>query len=245
VDYGLSEERIGKYISNRRSEYYIASKCGCVVGAAPSPAGQRNPHIFTPENIVAGVEQSLKRMKTDYMDVVQFHSSPSKTVLEENEAVEALVRLKEQGKIRLLGTSSTLPNIKDHIEMGVFDVFQIPYSALERAHENIVTQTAKSGAGTVIRGGVAKGGPSEDKNRSDAVSLWDRARLDDILDGMSRMEFMMRFTLSHPDMHTTIVGTINPKHLQDNLNAAANGPLPKDVYEEAKRRLAEAGETPA
>jgi len=67
VDYGLSEQRIGKYISNRRTEYYIASKCGCVVGVAPAPAGTHNPHIFTPENIVAGVEQSLKRMKTDYI----------------------------------------------------------------------------------------------------------------------------------------------------------------------------------
>ena len=45
VDYGLSEERIGKYISHRRSEYYIASKCGCHVGASPAPAGQRNPLI--------------------------------------------------------------------------------------------------------------------------------------------------------------------------------------------------------
>ena len=46
IDYGLSEERIGRYIANRRSEYYLASKCGCVVGATPAPRGQRNPHVF-------------------------------------------------------------------------------------------------------------------------------------------------------------------------------------------------------
>ena len=65
VDYGLSEQRIGKYISNRRTEYYIASKCGCVVGAAPAPAGQGNPHIFTPKNItltsLASLSVSLTR----------------------------------------------------------------------------------------------------------------------------------------------------------------------------------------
>ena len=62
---------------------------------------------------------------------------------------------------------------------------------------------------------------------------------------MSRMEFMLRFTISHPDLHTTIVGTINPHHLEDNLAAACKGPLPPDVYEEAKRRLAAAGSAPA
>src|SRR2546426_5266661 len=88
IDYGLSEERIGRYIAARRSEYYLASKCGCVVGATPAPRGQRNPHVFTRDNIIAGVEQSLVRMKTHYIDVLQFHASPSKQTLEEHDALE-------------------------------------------------------------------------------------------------------------------------------------------------------------
>jgi len=63
IDYGLSEERIGRYISHRRAEYYLASKCGCLVGALPAPRGQRGAHVFTRDNVVAGVEQSLARMK--------------------------------------------------------------------------------------------------------------------------------------------------------------------------------------
>src|SRR5712691_837493 len=58
IDYGVSEERIGRYISDRRSEYYLASKCGCLAGAPPVPSGQLGPHVFTRENIIAGVEQS-------------------------------------------------------------------------------------------------------------------------------------------------------------------------------------------
>ena len=69
---------------------------------------------------------------------------------------------------------------------------------------------------------------------------WNEAKLDDVLGGMSRMEFMLRFTISHPDMCTTIVGTANPAHLADNASAAAKGPLPADVYAEAKRRLSPA-----
>jgi aryl-alcohol dehydrogenase-like predicted oxidoreductase len=75
IDYGPSEERIGRYISRRRAEYYLASKCGCLVGAPPTPRGQRGQHVFTRGNVVAGVEQSLVRMKTDYLDVVQFRTS--------------------------------------------------------------------------------------------------------------------------------------------------------------------------
>jgi aryl-alcohol dehydrogenase-like predicted oxidoreductase len=63
------------------------------------------------------------------------------------------------------------------------------------------------------------------------------AELDDLLDGMPRMEFLLRFTLSHPDMHTTIVGTANLDHLAANVAAAGKGPLPADVYDEARRRL--------
>jgi aryl-alcohol dehydrogenase-like predicted oxidoreductase len=54
IDYGLSEERIGRYIAHRRDNYYLASKCGCLVGAAPAPRGERSPHVFTRDNIIAG-----------------------------------------------------------------------------------------------------------------------------------------------------------------------------------------------
>src|SRR5271168_5622007 len=61
IDYGVSEEWIGRYISHRRSEYYLASKCGCLVGAPTAPVGQVSPHVYTRDNIIAGVEQSPVR----------------------------------------------------------------------------------------------------------------------------------------------------------------------------------------
>lgn len=244
IDYGLSEERIGRYISGRRSEYYLASKCGCQVGAPPAPRGQRNPHVFTRDNIIAGVEQSLTRMQTDYLDLVQFHASPSKQTLEENGALEAAQELKQTGKVRFIGMSSTLPNLLDHIEMGAFDVFQIPYSAVEREHESVISAASEAGSGIVIRGGAAKGAPSEDKQAGTQWDRWQQVELDDLLEDMTSMEFILRFTFSHPDMDTNIVGTINPAHLQDNINALLQGPLPPDVYAEAKRRLAAVGLRP-
>ena len=224
-DYGMSEERIGKAIAGRRDEYVLASKCGCPVGTP----GFRE-HIFTRENIRAAVEQSLKRMQTDRVEVVQFHASPAQTVMEENDSVAELEALKSEGKIRFLGMSGTLPHLTDHVAMGVFDVFQIPYSAVEREHEASISSAAAAGAGTVIRGGVRQ-------RYMQSLDRYESAGLDEILDGMSRLEFMLRFTLTHPDMHTTIVGTANPAHLAANLAAAQKGVLPADVYEAAKKRL--------
>jgi aryl-alcohol dehydrogenase-like predicted oxidoreductase len=243
IDYGVSEERIGRYISHRRSEYYLASKCGCLVGA-PAVRGQTSPHVFTRDNILTGVEQSLVRMKTDYLDLVQFHISPSKQTLEQDGALDAVKELKDAGKVRFIGMSGTLPHLKDHIAMGIFDVFQIPYSAMEREHEAIIATAAAAGSGIVIRGGAAKGAPSEGKQAGLQWQRWQQAKLADLLGEMTPMEFILRFTFTNPDLDTTIVGTANPEHLRANVEILQKGPLPAELYSEAKRRLAAVGSAP-
>ncbi len=252
-DYGYSEELIGRHLSHRRNEFYLASKCGCPVEPPDVPYARRKPHDFSRGNIRAVVEQSLERMRTDYLDVVQFHLSPSRAVLEEHDSIAELEALRREGKVRFIGMSGTLPELEDHIEMGVFDVFQIPYSALEREHEALISDAARRGAGIVIRGGVARGVIVKDESVIDEypASLqpgfrarrkrWHELNVDDLLDGMTPMEFMLRFTLSHPDVSTAIVGTAKIAHLKENVAAAARGPLPRDVYEEASRRLRAAG----
>src|SRR5215469_11338067 len=242
IDYGRSEELIGRFIAHRRSEYCLASKCGCVPGA---PMGAE--HIHTAENIRAGVEQSLRRLKTDHLDLVQFHRSLTRREFEEHGALEAALALKQAGKVRFLGVSGTLPNLMEQLEMGVFDAFQIPYSALQREHEEVIARAAAAGAGIIIRGGVARGAPSDWQRRyymlpgATMRERWEQARLDELLHGMSRLEFTLRFTLSNPDLDTTIVGTRDAGHLRDNVAAALKGPLPEDILRAAKQRLDEAG----
>jgi aryl-alcohol dehydrogenase-like predicted oxidoreductase len=247
-DYGGSEELIGEAISNRRDEYFLASKCGCPVTIPFELKGGRPVHLFTAENIRGAVEQSLARMRTDHLDLVQVHMSPSRAEIEEAETLQTLEDLKREGKLRFIGMSGILPDLRDHLEMGVFDAFQIPYSGLEREHEEIITEAATSGAGTIIRGGVARGAPAPDQNPDEAPEfwrnamlakrdIWEEARLDELTEGLTRMEFMLRFTLSHPDIHTIIVGTTNSDHLDANVRAASGDILPTDLYAEAKRRL--------
>ncbi len=246
-DYGRSEELIGRYVGHRRDEYFLASKCGCLLG--PPPPGARPPfqHDWSAANVRADVEQSLRRLGTDRLDLVQVHMSPSRAQLDADGTVPALLALRDEGKVRFIGMSGILPNLPKHIAMGVFEVFQIPYSAMQRDHEDLITAAAETGAGTLIRGGAARGTASEDKNWTvqplsssgpPAQDRWQAAGLDELLDGsMSRHEFILRFTLSHPALSSTIVGTSSLDHLRGNLAIAAKGPLPADLYHRAQDAL--------
>ncbi len=245
IDYGRSEELIGRCIGHRRDEYFLASKCGCPLDP-PAGATPPYPHDYSAGNVRAGVEQSLRRLGTDRLDLVQVHMSPSRAQMEADHTIETLQALRDEGKVRFIGMSGILPNLPDHIAMGVFDVFQIPYSAVQREHEDLITAAAAAGAGTLIRGGAARGAPADDKAwRQGPLGLdpgvgqrrWDSSGIDGLLDGMSRFEFVLRFTLSHPALSSTIVGTSSIGHLRSNVAIAGKGPLPADLYEEAKRRL--------
>jgi aryl-alcohol dehydrogenase-like predicted oxidoreductase len=246
IDYGRSEELIGRYVGHRRDEYFLASKCGCLLGDPPPGATPPFPHDFRPENIRAGIEQSLRRLGTDRLDLLQVHISPSREQLETEGTIETMQALRDEGKVRFLGMSGTLPNLPDHIAMGVFEVFQIPYSAVQLEHEDLISQAAATGAGTLIRGGAARGAPADDKqwkqgpiglSEGEGQRRWEASGIDDLLGDMSRVEFVLRFTLSHPDLSSTIVGTSSMDHLRSNLAIAEKGPLPADLYDQARHRL--------
>jgi aryl-alcohol dehydrogenase-like predicted oxidoreductase len=245
IDYGRSEELIGRYIGHRRDEYFLASKCGCLL-ELPADVMPPYPHDYSPGNVRAGIERSLRRLGTDRLDLVQVHMSPSRAQLEADHTVETMLALRDEGKVRFIGMSGILPNLPDQIAMGVFDVFQIPYSAVQREHEELITGAAARGAGTLIRGGAARGAPAEDKawrqgpiglDQGEGQRRWESSGVDDLLGDMSRIEFVLRFTLSHPDLSSTIVGTSDLGHLRSNVAIAEKGPLPADLYEKAKARL--------
>ena len=245
-DYGGSEELHRRVHLAPSDRVLPRPKCGCPVDPPP---GERPPHVFTRANVRAGVEQSLRRMKTDHLDLVQFHISPSRAELEANDSVAELVALKRRGQGPL------------HRHVGHAAEPHRPHrdGRLRRLPDPLF------GAGARARGVDRRcggGGGRDDHPRRRGArhpgqrgqalerlperfrqayakrrDLWDEARLDEVADGMPRMEFMLRFTISHPDMTTTIVGTANPQHLADNVAAAKKGPLPADQVAEAKRRL--------
>jgi aryl-alcohol dehydrogenase-like predicted oxidoreductase len=244
-DYGRSEELIGRYIGHRRDEFFLASKCGCPMEI---PAGAQPPfeHDYRPANVRDNVERSLRRLRTDRLDLVQVHMSPSRAVLEGDQTVQTLRALRDEGKIRFIGMSGILPELPEHLAMRAFDAFQIPYSAVQRDHEDLITQAAEDGAGTLIRGGAARGAAGKNWQVGPLTQRpglgqqnWASSGIEELLAeaGIGGQEFILRFTLSHPGLSTTIVGTANPAHLASNIELAERGPLPSDLYEAAKKRL--------
>lgn len=242
-DYGQSEELIGKFISSRRGEYYLATKCGCNIPRDDHP--DTPGHVWTRDRLMHNIELSLSRMKTDYVDIWQLHN-PSVEEVKNGDLVGVMEDVKRQGKVRHVSISSTLPSIMTFVERSWFETYQIPYSAIHCREEHSITAVAKAGAGTIIRGGVAQGEPGIGRGNPDRWSIWDKARLDELrAQGESRSSFLLRLTIAHPHMHTTIVGTRNPEHLAENIKTVQEGPLRADIYAEAKQRLAAAGHAPA
>ena len=232
-DYGRSEELIGRYVSSRRSEYSLATKCGC----DPEDKGGKGGHVWTRDQLLKNIDGSLSRLKTDHVDILQLHNPQGDDAVSD-ELIRTLQDIQAQGMTRFIGASQTLPWLIDCIKTGAFDTYQIPYSCLEPQHHDAITQAAESGAGIIIRGGIARGGPASDVAVKERADLWEAAKLAEVAGEMTPAELILRHTLSHPHCHTTIVGTMNPDHLARNVAAAENGSLPENLYEEVRRRVA-------
>jgi aryl-alcohol dehydrogenase-like predicted oxidoreductase len=243
-DYGPSEDYIGKCIPHRRDEYYLATKCGCNV---PRQGGEDTPgHIWTGEQLRHNIEHSLKRLNTDYVDVWQIHSAHPDE-LKGTDVLATMQRIKEEGKVRHIAVSMRggssrygYDMLMDYLAAGLeFEAMQIWYSALVRYPEQAIHKVAARGMGTIIRGATRRVDPWE--SLEDAC---ERIGLNDLRQpNESAAQFLLRFVISHPDAHTTIVGTQRMEHLAENVKAATDGPLPEETLKEAKRRLEEAGVT--
>ena len=235
-DYGVSEERIGRYIGSRRSEFYLATKCGCVYTQREDHL--ELDHVWKPDVIRRNLDTSFQRLRTESVDLLQFHGGDAETLQREG-LIDALTEFRDQGLVRSIGVSSSLPNLSALIDLGVFDTFQIPYSCLAPQHDDLICRAAESGAGIILRGGIAQGGPDAVIQRPALNEIWAKANLDELRpDGMTRAELILRYTLSHPHCHTAIVGTCNLNHLAENLAVASYGPLPTDLYQEITSRVA-------
>ncbi len=249
-DYGLSETYIGRFLASRRDEYVLATKCGCYLVDRGSYDETR--HVWTRRNILDNVSESLERLRTDHVDLLQLHNARIQEV-RDNGILDALQEIKDSGRARFIGVSSTWPDLVDFIEVETMDTIQTTYSALDLAHQDLISAAARKGLGTIVRGAVAKGALTDLESRNLVENLrmtvgkrelWESSRLEEVLGEMRPMEFLVRFALTHPDVNTVILGTLNPDHLRENLAAASKGPLPDPLYREVKERLATSGIRP-
>ena len=234
-DYLNSEECIGRFIRHRRSEFYLASKCGCT----DQPGGDGyHVHIWTRSNLLSNIENSLRRLMTDHLDVWQLHN-PTLKDIHDGDLIEVMEEVRQAGKVRFIGASIKLPHACGFIETGAFDTLQIPYSAMEVDHEELIGQAASAGIGTIIRGGISQGSALNTRQQvMDKWKKWETAKLDELLLlGQSRSQFLLSYLLTNSAIDTMLVGTITPDHLDSNVAAITHGPLPQEICNEVRRRL--------
>lgn len=140
---GYSEELLGRALEGRQHEVVIASKVG-------------SEHL-TADQVIRACEGSLRRLRTDYIDLYQIHW-PSRTV-PLAETMAALERLRQQGKVRAIGVSNFgLGDLGDLLAIGRPETNQLPYSLLWRAIEYGIQQRCiEHGIGILTYSSLAQG----------------------------------------------------------------------------------------
>lgn len=251
--FGRSESLLGIVLSRHRPDVVIATKVGVV-----RTSGNELKKDFSRQHILHAVDGSLKRLRTDYIDLYQLHN-PTMEDLRHEEIQETMDRLQELGKIRYWGVS--IFNPEEGIEIinrkwGY--TLQVLYNILNQAPARELFPLAKEhGYGIIARVPLASG-LLTGKYRQDSVFNRDdirqnfltpkrlveaTLRVDEvrsILGGAERSmaEASLRFTLANDAVSTTIPGARNARQVESNA-AAAEGTLPPDVLEKLRARLGE------
>ena len=186
--YGVSEERIGKLLPGRRQDWLLGTKAG------EAFVNGRSSFDFSAEGIQLSVEQSLKNFQTDYLDMVLIHSDGNDLkIIEETDALDALNKMKNAGKIRLAGMST---KTKDGglAAIKYCDIVMLTLNLMDQSQLTVIEAAKDAKRGVLIKKAFNSGYASPSDN--------------------------LRFILSHQAVTSAVVGTIDPRHMQENIAIA-------------------------
>lgn len=244
---GLSEEILGRAMRGERHRYIVATKIGWI-----GYDGEAGRSAFdTVDKVTAAAEACLKRLGTDYIDLLQshiFYREPNTDIL-----IEGLIHLQERGLIRAYGLSTGSQEFaQDFASSGTCATLQLDYSILNRFPEgDLLPWCEERAIGTIIRGplamGILTGKISADSQFNDpndhrrkwiedpgerAIFLEDLARVKQLreLTGPDRSlaQLALQFILQHPAVSVVIPGARNLAQLAENLGALTAPPLTED-----------------
>lgn len=215
--YHYSEERIGKYVAGRRSEYVLATKCGEHTGP-----GETCYYDFSYKAVKDSIDHSLELLQTDRIDIMQIHFGPEpEKVLDDGETVRAMLEAKEAGKIGHLGASPPSHLIGRCVELGVFDVLQVGYSLVDRSAEAGIAQAAEKGMGIFIRSGFGGGLLTPRVLKRPDLLPRVQPYLDLLGGDADKLPVLaLHFLKANPGISSVLVGTKSLEHLKANIAAA-------------------------
>ena len=195
--YGLAEERLGQLLGARRDQFVVSTKCG------EEFAEGESAYDFSTAHTRLSVERSLRRLRTDRLDSVLAHCPRNDfETMKSGAVLETLAALKQEGKILSFGASINSPEGGAlALERGA-DVLMVTYAADDTSMEPFIRHAAALGKGIVIKKGLGSG--------SLASGAAPRS-----------VEENFRPIFAVPGVSSLIIGTINPKHLRENVEAVA------------------------
>jgi len=230
--YHDSEVKIGNAIADRREEYVLVTKCG-------HNRGELEAEEWSADIVTESVERSLKRLKTDHLDVVLLHSCDKKK-LADGHMLQALQKLKDAGKTRTIGYSGDGRDAEEAVEMDLFDVLETSVNVVDQQGIDRYLPIAEGrGLGVLAKRPIANGCWRGEEAFEGFYSEYVQPYLDRMKEmGLSPgkvgfdgewAEMALRFTLFQIGVSTAIVGSTNPDHIRKDVEIAGRGPLPVDV----------------
>ncbi|MFN7920684.1 MAG: aldo/keto reductase [Bryobacteraceae bacterium] len=219
--YGESETVIGQALEGRRGEYVLASKV-----SPGEPAKMRE-----------SIEQSLRALRTDVIDVMMLHSAPAGAVTQ-SEALGVLEEFRTRGHVRYIGASVYGEDAAlAAIGSGLCDCLQIAYSAIDRRPESRVLPAAQQAdVGIVVRSVLLKGALTHRFEHLSAELVSLKSAVRGMMEaasggGTGLPEFAYRYVLGHAGAHTALVGTRHEEELEAAVRYAEAGALDAAVLE--------------
>jgi len=232
--YGESEERIGQSLGAQREKCYIFTKCGHNDGLNLPP--------WTPQIIEYSIERSLQRLRTDYIDLVLLHSCSLKR-LQQGDVITSLQKAQQAGKVRFIGYSGDREAARFAANSQAFDALEFSLNIADQSSiEQLLPLTIANGMGVIAKRPLANMAWKKLQTRRTEAARVYKKRLEalryDFLqsEDVHITDIALRFTTSVPGVHTAIVGTTNPDHLEANVFTLAAGPLLADDFAAIRAR---------
>ena len=228
--YGRSEEFIGRTIAHRRTEFVLATKVGHAVDRESRPVG------VDPEGIGPGrpipcaraSTESLRRLKTDCVDLLQVHAYDTSWPLDDD-ALQVLLDARQAGKVRFLGYSQEGNHAELAVRSGIFDTLQVSFSLIDqRPRLGLLALARNENVGIIAKRPIANaawgqsptedGGSSPRANAQRTVAKHMGAHGPIPAAPEDSVALALGFVLAHPEVATAIVGTGNPDHMRHNIS---------------------------
>lgn len=221
--YGLSEERIGRHLAHRRDEFVLSSKGGAGVEGVPD---------WSPEAVRRGIEDSLRRTRSERIDVFHLHSCPVE-VLRRGDLQDVLDDAVAAGDVGVAAYSGDNEHLAFAADSGRFGSIEASASIADQWNlRNVIRRSPALG---VIAKRPIANAPWRFADRPVghyAELYWERLReLDYDFGDLAPAELALRFTVYAPGVHSAIVGTAKLENLRRNVEAFERGPLPEEVLQ--------------